>query len=437
MNRIQKIYSTLLALSFSVFGLILCKADVPAANEVTRGGTKSTIAILVPSFGSWHNEKHDENHEYFKAMHKSFQDCGVALEVFKGWHNPAVLKDFIHFRLEKACNSDVMKNETDLIDRTRKAKVLLHVAIPDQVKSGLESGWRADHRILASQALAFTIIDYLNSGQEVTVVGLGVGGGQIAAGASRLLSDAYQASLPTRSPDQTIEEIEDGLTDSESQIEVSQEPAAIDQQTEKTTEGENLDDPESRSIAGIANELASVMDMAAPFFGPYATFFTWGARASRFAARAAEILKNDRFLWQAAKMPVDMYKRAFLKDRKKLQTINKLYTIGVPVGLEHFAPAADAVDCFYNLYSKGDFTCRFIGRKGESAESRTSGVANLSIKFDKGIISPSHIKMLNNPFFAASIPLIHEKLQNPQDFKFGVAGQLLIYKDKVPLYSVE
>ncbi len=406
--------------------------------ETTRNGSKSTVAILVPSFGSWHNEKHDENHNFFKAMYKSFQDIGVALEVFKGWQNPAVLKDFVHFRLEKACACDEMKDEVDLIDRTRKAKVLLHVAVPDQVKSGIESGWRADHRILAAQALAYTVIDYIKAGSEVHLIGLGIGGGQIVAGTTRLLSDAYQASLPSKNSWKNDEEVEVALNeDAKENFEIT--PA---NESEKSTVEEELNENEhanqqSKSIAGIANELASALDLAAPFFGPYATFFAWGARASRFAARAAEILKNERFLWQAAKMPVDFYKRSFLKDRKKTQTINKLYTVGVPVGVEHFAPAIDSIEYFYNLYSKGDLTCKFIGRKGQSSGQHEAHIANLAIKFDHSIISPSHTKMVNSPVLSGWLPSIHEGLSNSREFKFGVPGQLTIYKDKAPVYSIE
>lgn len=357
-----------------------------SSSHSTKKTKKPKVAILVPSMGSWHMERHDEAHKYFQGMHKSFENVdGTRLEVFKDWLKPAVIKDFVHYRLDKACNSGVIKDQV-LIDRTRKAKMLLHAAVPDQVQSGLEAGWRADHRILAAQALAFKVIDYQRDGYDVTLIGLGIGGGQIAAGATRLLGDT-----------------------------VSQ----------------------MKSLNGVAEGLASALDATAPFFGQYAIFVTWGAKAVHFAARASDILKNDTYLWQASQMPVTLHKQAAFKGKVPSVLVNKLFTVGVPVGKSSFEPDTDVVDKFYNLYSKGDLRCRFMGGKTGLKESRHSGVVNLAIKFDHRLVAPGHIKMLNSSVLAGWIPYIHEHIKNPQDFKFGAPGKLIISKSIPPVYSEE
>lgn len=372
-----------------LFGLAfhcLMAGDKSSSMAVSTRGKeekKPSVAILVPSMGSWHMERHDEAHKYFQAMHKSYEKFGTKLEVFKDWLNPAVLKDFVHYRLDKACNSGFIKDQT-LIDRTRKAKMLLHAAVPDQVSSGIEAGWRADHRILAAQALAFKVLDYQKDGNEVSLIGLGIGGGQIVSGATRLLG-------------KTVGEV--------------------------------------KSVNGVLEGLANALDATAPFFGPYSTFVTWGAKAVHFAARASDIFKNDTYLWQASQMPVALHKEAIFKGKAPEKVVNKLFTLGVPVGKSSFEPEVDVVDKFYNLYSKGDLRCTFLGRKTGLKESKHSGVANLAIKFDHRLIAPGHLKMVNSSVLASWIPYIHEHIQNPEDFKFGAPGKLLINKKEPPKYS--
>ncbi len=352
--------------------------------DVVRG-SHSAVAILVPSVGAWNMEQHDETNGYFQAMHRSFSKFGVRLEVFKDWHNPVVIKDYVHYRLDKACNSGFIKDQT-LIDRTRKAKMLLHAAVPDQVHSDVESGWRADHRILAAQALAFKIIDYKKAGVSVYVVGLGFGGGQIVAGASRLLS-----TLPIK----------------------------------------------TKSFAGFAGGLASALDGVAPLFGPYSIFITWGSKAVKFASRAAEILKNDEYLWQVSQMPVSFYAEyAFYKKKRPKFLIDKMYMLGVPVGKSHFAPDPDVIKQLYNLYSKGDLKCALLGgRKVGGKETFKGDVVDLEVKFDGKVLStPLHLQMTNSKTLAAAVPYIHERMENVEDFRFGVPGKIIVSKNRPPKY---
>jgi hypothetical protein len=163
-------------------------------------------------------------------------------------------------------------------------------------------------------------------------------------------------------------------------------------------------------------------------------FLLW-ARAMHFAERAAMILEDDKYLWQAAQLPVFLYREAaFAKTKRPQFLIDKLFTVASPVSLEHFAPDLRSIRCYYNLYSSADLRCSFLGDKA-AKQSRECSMVNLAIQFDHAILPAGHIKMLNSCALARWIPSIHEQIQNPTQFQFGVPGELTIFKSVPPLYA--
>lgn len=350
------------------------------------------IVYLVPSTGVSHMEKHSESKDYFKEMWNCAKACGMRLEVFKDWHQPAIIKDFVHRRLEQAlekykkqCSDFGREEDKSYVDQVCRAKMLLHAAVPDLVNSNTEAGWKPDHRILAAQTLAVMVLEQNRMGNTVSIVGLGIGGGQIATGATRLLASG----------------------------------------------------PQSRGFERPLAEFARVLDGVAPFFGPVTGILKWGAQGVEYISRAVEILKNNSFLWQAARLPVSFIKEVMLTPGES-PCIEKLFTVGTPVARDDYVPNLQYVSRYYNIYSKLDLRCRFLGMKMSGlSHSDASRFANLSINFIDDLIPvPGHAKLMDSTVLARWMLFIDERLQNSKDFQFGVDGKIIFFKDRAPFYKV-
>ena len=368
-----------------LLALLAASQQLACAPEAANNSktNREIVAILVPSMGQNHMQAHDETHRYFQKMYQAFDEFDVTLEVFKDWHLPAVLKDFIIYRVNKACGSDIFTDQA-YITRVRKSTMLLAAAVPDQITSGVETGWRADHRILAAQGLAFKVLDYQSKGKKVYLIGLGIGGGQIVAGATRLLATEV---LP------------------------------------------------DRSLPGALNNFAAVLEGVAPLFGTYSTFVLWGAKASKYAARAAEILHNQTFLWQAAEAPVRFYKEFVFHNKfQPKYLVDKLVTVATPVHMKAFTPDIKVVAQYYNLYGEADLKCRMMGNKLKTKSSAAHGISNLAVRFESGILPAIHAKLLNSTSLAKAIAHLHEHLENANEFAFGVPGKLIVRKNAPPLF---